>query len=840
MRDADPRTTALDALAKLAGWRADDRDDWLKVGMALHSTSPDLLEAWDTWSQQSSKCRPGECARQWKSFRANGGVGLGTLVRLAQNDDGGDSAGSSDKSHGAAPTKAPAKPKTIYPKALAAVEAYEQWHGPRSAAWTYKTADRKPVGVIVRWDRPNGKKLVLPVSRNGAGWSHCGMPAPRPLLCLPELASAKQIVILEGEPCVDAARAIDLGATTSAHGASGAGQTDWSPCAGKECLLSPDNNTAGRKYAQSVACLLYELAPRPTIKIVPLPGLVDGEDGDDLVEWLAAGGTKEEFLKLAEQAPEWKPTPAMPSSNGAAVHAEAEPQAAKASPKKATRRAPAIPPYEPFPTDVLPEPVRNFIYQASTAIGCDASYVALPLLAGLASAIGNTHRILLKRGWSEPSVLWCAIVGESGSLKSPAIDAALGRIRQRQAKALSEFKKELEVYDRELEVHKADMNEWRKSGHKSGEPAPLPPEKPTSGRCWCSDTTIEALAAILGDAPRGILVIRDELSGWLRSFDAYKSGKGADVAHYLEMHRAGHLLVDRKTGDRTTISVPRAAVSIVGGIQPETLRRALGEENFENGLAARFLMTMPPRRTKRWRNDTVDRALEDRLSAVFDWLFALEAGMDENGEPRPVLVPLSHEGGAAWVGFYDEFAVEQASLTGAIAAAMSKLEGCAGRLAMIVHLVRCATGEVALGNPIDGESIRIGVCLVLWFAYETKRVYAILGETDGDRENRQLVELIERKGGEITVREIMRSSRMFGEYADAETALQSLVDSGEGIWITPKPGPKGGPPSKRFKLVVSTAEGVAVVTTPGLGVASGGYGNGNGDNAPAGDDWGVV
>lgn len=46
------RDTALSVLAKLAGWRADDRDDWLRVGMALHSASPDLLDAWDEWSRQ--------------------------------------------------------------------------------------------------------------------------------------------------------------------------------------------------------------------------------------------------------------------------------------------------------------------------------------------------------------------------------------------------------------------------------------------------------------------------------------------------------------------------------------------------------------------------------------------------------------------------------------------------------------------------------------------------------------------------------------------------------------------------------------------------------------------
>ena len=265
------------------------------------------------------------------------------------------------------------------------------------------------------------------------------------------------------------------------------------------------------------------------------------------------------------------------------------------------------------------------------------------------------------------------------------------------------------------------------------------------------------------------------------------------------MHRAGHLLVDRKTGDRSTISVSRAAFSITGGVQPETLGRALGVENFENGLAARLLLAMPPRRAKRWRNTTVDRALEGRLSNVFDWLFSLESGMEEDGNPRPVLIPLSSAGQQAWIEFYNDFAAEQSDLTGPLAAAASKLEGYAGRLALVFHLVRCATGELSLGDPIDDRSVDMGVSLVRWFAQEMKRVYAALSETDEDREIRQLVELIRRKGGRILVRDLQRC-RSYPSSDDAEAELAKLVEAGIGIWEPVSPGSGGGRPSKYFVL----------------------------------------
>ena len=75
---------------------------------------------------------------------------------------------------------------------------------------------------------------------------------------------------------------------------------------------------------------------------------------------------------------------------------------------------------------------------------------------------------------------------------------------------------------------------------------------------WCS-----LLAPILLANPRGLLMARDELAGWIGSFDRYSGGKGgADAAHWLSMHNGESVTVDRKTGRPRTIHVPSAAVSI--------------------------------------------------------------------------------------------------------------------------------------------------------------------------------------------------------------------------------------------------------------------------------------
>jgi hypothetical protein len=81
--DIDYALSYLDAVSYS---RADDYDEWLAVGMALHSLDDSLLDSWDKWSSQSAKYKPGECERKWRSFSTGGGVTLGTLAHMAKQD----------------------------------------------------------------------------------------------------------------------------------------------------------------------------------------------------------------------------------------------------------------------------------------------------------------------------------------------------------------------------------------------------------------------------------------------------------------------------------------------------------------------------------------------------------------------------------------------------------------------------------------------------------------------------------------------------------------------------------------------------------------------------------
>ena len=62
---------------------------------------------------------------------------------------------------------------------------------------------------------------------------------------------------------------------------------------------------------------------------------------------------------------------------------------------------------------------------------------------------------------------------------------------------MDQFKGEMDQYELDMLGYSTDLADWKKAGRKNGQDAPAPPEKPVCHRLWCSDVTVEALAARL-------------------------------------------------------------------------------------------------------------------------------------------------------------------------------------------------------------------------------------------------------------------------------------------------------------------------------------------------------
>lgn len=120
------------------------------------------------------------------------------------------------------------------------------------------------------------------------------------------LPDAKAVVFVEGERKADVVNAWNLPGVVAVCLDSGSG-APWKPeytdaLRDKEkIIILPDNDEPGEKYALMIARQLMDVVPE--IKIIHLSGL---QAKGDIVDWVQAGGTKEDFISLVKNSGKFK------------------------------------------------------------------------------------------------------------------------------------------------------------------------------------------------------------------------------------------------------------------------------------------------------------------------------------------------------------------------------------------------------------------------------------------------------------------------------------------------------------------------------------------------------
>ena len=158
------------------------------------------------------------------------------------------------------------------------------------ALHVYADASGDPIYWRIRCKHPDtGDKWTRPMRWSGTGYAIGEPPAPaegKPLYRLPELLAADAavlVLIVEGEWCADHLGKLGLIVTTSGS-CSRASCADWTPMRGRHCLLWPDNDAPGSKYANEVAAILWALGC--TVEVIDVE-VLDLPDKSDVVDWLA-------------------------------------------------------------------------------------------------------------------------------------------------------------------------------------------------------------------------------------------------------------------------------------------------------------------------------------------------------------------------------------------------------------------------------------------------------------------------------------------------------------------------------------------------------------------------
>ncbi len=491
---------------------------------------------------------------------------------------------------------------------------------------------------------------------------------------------------------------------------------------------------------------------------------------------------------------------------------------------QAEKPARAILPFRPFPLHALPDPMRGFAEAVAGATGTDPAFAALAALVVAAGCIGNRVAALVKQGWVEPAVLWGAIVGRSGTTKTPVLKLtrrAVVELFKAERAAHQEAVQEYEIASARYAIQLA---EWKKAQREG--PAtdpPLAPEPPAENRLLVSDITSEKLGAMLEDNPLGLLLVRDELAAWIGAFDRYAAGgKGSDAPVWLSFYDAASVVIDRK-GGKQNYFVERAAVSVLGTIQPGTLARVFGTPEREAGLLARVLLVIPPEKPAKWTDAELPEAVADRWKELLAALLALPPGADDAGNPRPRFIRIGRDAMPRWIEWHDTHAQECAEIQDDdLRAHFAKLKGACVRFALVFACVDVAVGGRAVGF-LGPEIMERAIAVTEWFKYEARRVYATLSETGDERDRRALADWIANRGGTTTARDLAHGLRRFrGQVTAAKAALDDLAAAGVGVWEHLAPGQQGGRPSAIFRL-----KAVSPSPKPQIDRAEAGFGDGD-------------
>lgn len=297
----------------------------------------------------------------------------------------------------------------------------------------------------------------------------------------------------------------------------------------------------------------------------------------------------------------------------------------------------------PMPKDLF-GPAWPLLEAIADGTASPVDYAAMGFLAACASLIGGKRRVrpYPTSLWSEPAILWCGVVGDPSSRKSPALDMVIEPLRSIERTHADLQKGALREWREEAELANAVNAEWEKAvraaANKGGTAPSLPdgatvPDEPVRRRTLVMDATPEALAVILAGNPMGTLHFRDELAGWVLSFERYSPG-GREF--WLEAYGGRTFVIDRK-GSKDPIMVPFNGVSVLGGIQPAKLASMLLAVE-DDGLVARILLGWPDKRPFIRPSRPADMHL---LEAIYQRLDGLAFGQDAEGRDTAITVPLA-------------------------------------------------------------------------------------------------------------------------------------------------------------------------------------------------------
>lgn len=356
-----------------------------------------------------------------------------------------------------------------------------------------------------------------------------------------------------------------------------------------------------------------------------------------------------------------------------------------------------------FPLDSLPEKIQDIVQQVHTELNFPKNYTAAALLFATSVAIGNSRVLYARSDWKVKSILFMALIGEPGALKSHPINFALKPLEKSDTVTLSQ-------YERELEEYRRSQNPDRR-------------EKPRAQQFIVRDFTFESISRVLKSNPIGICVHADELKGWIESFNKYRNS-GGDLEQWLTLFNGSPIVVNRKSQD-DIICISNPFVSVIGSMQPGILAKVFRGDRKEDGFLPRilFVNNSSYNQPMLWKDEDLP------ITAPSDWerilLHIIEKSRPYNGSLSAVEYNL-HK--LAWGELKEWQNDKERELTGKGSNSdieiFRKIQDYALRFCIPIHTLREITNEIEESLIIDPYTALKATHIAEYFFATAREAYA--------------------------------------------------------------------------------------------------------------------
>jgi hypothetical protein len=351
-----------------------------------------------------------------------------------------------------------------------------------------------------------------------------------------------------------------------------------------------------------------------------------------------------------------------------------------------------------FPEEIFQASFIDYARNLSDSEGFCLDYVYCSMLTVAASALGASVCLEEHIGRRVYCNLWTVIVGESGNKKSGPLRVT--------AKPLHAYNKRLfDQFETKKQEYLADTDSNK-----------LP--KPSCERLIIDDITNEGMQKALKYSPYGLIMIKQELSGFFAELDKYR--KGGDRQRFLSLYDGDEISIDRKGDDPELIQNPW--LSILGTVQFATIQPFISQESLGDGLAYRFDFCCPLGVEYKIGNKNFTPSLEQAYRTLIERL--LEYRSIASREQQPIVYRYSTKALDTldrWLHEQLEPKINALESDNPMRGYLAKHQGKISKFTLVIQCIKDAS-NARMTCEIDEFSVQSAIKLLDYYTIQFKRL----------------------------------------------------------------------------------------------------------------------